>query len=136
MQRVSGGIILAPEGINGSICGTRESVEKVFATLLRDTRFRDLRRNEAPATEEEEELHHGHTAKSPLGAGDDAPFRWGHVRVKLKNEVIKLPPSLWTPVSLLHVCFGDGIDVGEDSSGHRTQSQMRSGLDALLGDGR
>ncbi|CAM6094666.1 unnamed protein product [Calypogeia fissa] len=77
-MRVSGGIILAPEGINGSICGTRDSVDKVFATLLID-----LRTNEAPATE----LHHGHTAKSPLGAGDDAPFRWGHVRVKLKNEI-------------------------------------------------
>ncbi|CAM6105513.1 unnamed protein product [Calypogeia fissa] len=90
VHRVSGGIILAPEGINGSICGTRDSVDKVFATLLTDERFKDLRTNEAPATEEEEELHHGHTAKSPLGAGDDAPFRWGHVRVKLKNEVVPL----------------------------------------------
>ncbi|KAH7436496.1 hypothetical protein KP509_05G022600 [Ceratopteris richardii] len=49
-----------------------------------------LRTTQSPATDEEEELHHGHTEKSPLGAGDDAPFRWGHVRVKLKSEIVTL----------------------------------------------
>lgn len=88
--RVSGGIILALEGINGSICGTRGAVEKVLDSIQSDERLTNLRRTESPATEEEEEVHHGHTEKSPLGAGDDAPFRWGHVRVKLKNEIVTL----------------------------------------------
>ncbi|KAI5059982.1 hypothetical protein GOP47_0024402 [Adiantum capillus-veneris] len=88
--RVSGGIILASEGINGSICGTRNAVEKVLKHIESDERLMKLRRTESPATDEEEELHHGHTEKSPLGAGDDAPFRWGHVRVKLKNEIVTL----------------------------------------------
>lgn len=88
--RVSGGIILASEGINGSICGTRDAVEKVLEHIEADERLMNLRRMESPATDKEEELHHGHTEKSPLGAGDDAPFRWGHVRVKLKNEIVTL----------------------------------------------
>ncbi|KAL2614161.1 hypothetical protein R1flu_025853 [Riccia fluitans] len=89
-HRVSGGIILAPEGINGSICGTRESLEKVFAYVESDVRFKNMRKTEAPATQEDEDIHDGHSEKSPLGAGDDAPFRWGHVRVKLKSEVVPL----------------------------------------------
>ncbi|KAL3698973.1 hypothetical protein R1sor_016995 [Riccia sorocarpa] len=89
-HRVSGGVILAPEGINGSICGTRESLEKVFAYLESDVRFKNMRKTEAPATQEDEDIHDGHSEKSPLGAGDDAPFRWGHVRVKLKSEVVPL----------------------------------------------
>lgn len=88
--RVSGGIILAPEGINGSICGSRDAVGKVLASIQADERLANLRWTESPATEEDEEIHHGHTERSPLGAGDDAPFRWGHVRVKLKNEVVPL----------------------------------------------
>ncbi|KAG6547121.1 hypothetical protein Mapa_011373 [Marchantia paleacea] len=89
-HRVSGGIILAPEGINGSICGTRESLDKVFAFVESDERFKNLRKTEAPATREDEDIHDGHSKSSPLGAGDDAPFRWGHVRIKLKNEVVPL----------------------------------------------
>lgn len=42
---------------------------------------------ESPVSPEEEAIHHGHTSQSPLGAGEDAPFRWDHVRVKLKKEV-------------------------------------------------
>jgi len=42
---------------------------------------------QSPVTPEDEAIHHGHTSQSPLGAGDDAPFRWDHVRVKLKKEV-------------------------------------------------
>ncbi|GLJ12318.1 hypothetical protein SUGI_0188620 [Cryptomeria japonica] len=88
--RVSGGIILAPEGINGSICGTPESVEKVLLFIQADDRFKGLRLIESPVSPEEEAIHHGHTSKSPLGAGEDAPFRWDHVRVKLKKEVVSL----------------------------------------------
>lgn len=78
---------MAPEGINGSICGTREAVEVVMSAIQSDERLAGLRRTEAPADLEDEEIHHGHSSKSPLGAGENAPFRWDHVRVKLKKEV-------------------------------------------------
>ncbi|KAJ4786053.1 Rhodanese-like domain-containing protein 7 [Rhynchospora pubera] len=86
--RVSGGIILAPEGINGSICGTRESVERVLSFIQSDKRLKGLRMVESPVTPEDEAIHHGHTSSSPVGAGEDAPFRWDHVRVKLKKEIV------------------------------------------------
>lgn len=88
IQRVSGGIILASEGINGSICGTPESVEKVLGFIQSDNRLKGLRQIESPVSPEEEAIHHGHTSSSPLAAGEDVPFRWDHVRVKLKKEVI------------------------------------------------
>ncbi|CAN0876858.1 Rhodanese-like domain-containing protein 7 [Linum grandiflorum] len=40
---VSGGIILAPEGINGSICGTRDSVQRVLAFIERDSRLNEVK---------------------------------------------------------------------------------------------
>ena len=86
-QRVSGGIILAPEGINGSICGSVESVEKVLDFIQSDRRLNGLRTVESPVSPEQEAIHHGHSSHSPLGAGKDAPFRWDHVRVKVKTEV-------------------------------------------------
>lgn len=88
--RVSGGIILAPEGINGSICGTRESVERVLEFVQTDDRLKGLRQIESPVSPEEEAIHHGHSNSSPLAAGEDAPFRWDHVRVKLKKEIVSL----------------------------------------------
>ncbi|RVX03058.1 Rhodanese-like domain-containing protein 7 [Vitis vinifera] len=90
VQRVSGGIILAPEGINGSICGTRESVERVLEFVQTDDRLKGLRQIESPVSPEEEAIHHGHSNSSPLAAGEDAPFRWDHVRVKLKKEIVSL----------------------------------------------
>ncbi|XP_020572765.1 rhodanese-like domain-containing protein 7 [Phalaenopsis equestris] len=86
--RISGGIILAPEGINGSICGTQESVEKVLEFIQSHESLRGLRIVESPVSLEEEAIHHGHTSHSPLGAGEEAPFRWDHVRVKLKKEIV------------------------------------------------
>ncbi|KAK6932905.1 tRNA uridine(34) hydroxylase, N-terminal [Dillenia turbinata] len=90
LQRVSGGIILAPEGINGSICGTRESVKRVLEFIQNDDRLKGLRQVESPVSPEEEAIHHGHSSSSPLAAGEDAPFRWDHVRVKLKKEIVSL----------------------------------------------
>ncbi|XP_024971301.1 rhodanese-like domain-containing protein 7 isoform X1 [Cynara cardunculus var. scolymus] len=87
---ISGGIILAPEGINGSICGIRKSVEKVLDFIQSDDRLKGLRLIESPVSPEEEAIHHGHTSSSPLAAGEDAPFRWDHVRVKLKKEIVSL----------------------------------------------
>ena len=86
-QRVSGGIIIAPEGINGSICGTPSAVDKVLNFIQEDDCLKGLRMIQSPVTPEDEAIHHGHTSQSPLGAGDDVPFRWDHVRVKLKKEV-------------------------------------------------
>ncbi|XP_074359290.1 rhodanese-like domain-containing protein 7 isoform X1 [Apium graveolens] len=96
--RVSGGIILAPEGINGSICGTRESVEKVISFIQSDERLMGLRQLESPVSPEEEAIHHGHTSSSPLAAGEDAPFRWDHVRVKLKKEIVSLGMPSVSPI--------------------------------------
>ncbi|CAI0459226.1 unnamed protein product [Linum tenue] len=96
--RVSGGIILAPEGINGSICGTKDSVEKVLAFIESDSRLKGLRKIESPVGPEEEAIHHGHTSSSPLAAGEDAPFRWDHVRVKLKKEIVTLGMPAVSPI--------------------------------------
>lgn len=96
--RVSGGIILAPEGINGSICGTQESVEKVIGLIQSDERLKGLRQVETPVSPEEEAIHHGHTSSSPLAAGEDAPFRWDHVRVKLKKEIVSLGMPSVSPI--------------------------------------
>ncbi|KAL8552377.1 hypothetical protein ACS0TY_001174 [Phlomoides rotata] len=96
--RVSGGIILAPEGINGSICGTRDSVEEVLAFIQADDRLKGLKRVESPVGPEEEAIHHGHMSSSPLAAGEDAPFRWDHVRVKLKKEIVTLGMPSVSPI--------------------------------------
>ncbi|MCL7050196.1 hypothetical protein MKW94_029247 [Papaver nudicaule] len=96
--RVSGGIILAPEGINGSICGIRESVETVLGFIQADDRLKGLRQIESPVSPEEEAIHHGHTSSSPLGAGEDAPFRWDHVRVKVKKEIVSLGMPSVSPI--------------------------------------
>ncbi|KAL7184133.1 hypothetical protein ACSBR2_026312 [Camellia fascicularis] len=98
LLRVSGGIILAPEGINGSICGIRESVEKVLQFIQTDRRLKGLRQVESPVSPEEEAIHHGHSSSSPLAAGEDAPFRWDHVRVKLKKEIVSLGMPTVSPV--------------------------------------
>ncbi|KAK9283674.1 hypothetical protein L1049_011924 [Liquidambar formosana] len=95
---VSGGIILASEGINGSICGTRESVERVLVFIQTDNRLKGLRQVESPVSPEEEAIHHGHTSSSPLAAGEDAPFRWDHVRVKLKKEIVSLGMPTVSPI--------------------------------------
>ncbi|KAJ0525686.1 putative Rhodanese-like domain, tRNA uridine(34) hydroxylase, Rhodanese-like domain superfamily [Helianthus annuus] len=87
---ISGGIILAPEGINGSICGIRKPVEKVLDFIQSDNRLKGLRQIESPVSPEEEAIHHVHTSRSPLAAGEDAPFKWDHVRVKLKKEIVSL----------------------------------------------
>ncbi|XP_021297131.1 rhodanese-like domain-containing protein 7 [Herrania umbratica] len=96
--RVSGGIILAPEGINGSICGTRESVERILGFIQTDGRLKGLRQIESPVSPEQEAIHHGHSTSSPLAAGEDAPFRWDHVRVKLKKEIVTLGMPEVSPI--------------------------------------
>lgn len=63
-------------------------MEKVLDFIQSDSRLTGLRRLESPVSPEEEAIHHGHSSSSPLAAGEDAPFRWDHVRVKLKKEVL------------------------------------------------
>ncbi|KAL0316997.1 UNVERIFIED_CONTAM: Rhodanese-like domain-containing protein 7 [Sesamum angustifolium] len=106
LLRVSGGIILAPEGINGSICGTRDAVEEVLAFIQADDRLKGLRRIESPVSPEEEAIHHGHMSSSPLAAGEDAPFRWDHVRVKLKKEIVTLGMPSVSPIERVGTYVG------------------------------
>ena len=61
----------------GSLCGTRESVEKVLAFIQSDDRQKGLRHIESPVSPEEEAIdhgNHGHNVNSPLVAGKDTPF--------------------------------------------------------------
>lgn len=78
---------MAEEGINGSICGKRRAIELFFSKIREDERLSTITYRESPAGAEEEAIH-GQTEISPLSPGPDAPFRWDHVRVKLKQEVI------------------------------------------------
>ncbi|XP_002960403.2 rhodanese-like domain-containing protein 7 [Selaginella moellendorffii] len=73
---VSGGIILAAEGINGSISGTKKAVAEVLESIQADARLANLRITRAPASYDE--------------VGSDGAFRWNHVRVRLKKEVVPL----------------------------------------------
>jgi UPF0176 protein len=50
-QAVRGTLLLAPEGINGTIAGSREGIDAVLAFLRRDRRFADI--------EHKESLHDG-----------------------------------------------------------------------------
>ncbi|CAI5471009.1 unnamed protein product [Closterium sp. Yama58-4] len=110
-HRVSGGVIVAREGINGSICGTPDAAAAVIDWLRADARLAGLRTTVQPAGAEEREAHcaaeameaeelegggseaeavDGQSECSPLAAGRDAPFRWNHVRVKVKQEIVTL----------------------------------------------
>lgn len=64
-------------------------MERVLKFIQSDNRLKGLRQVESPVSPEDEAIHHGHghSTSSPLAAGEDAPFRWDHVRVKLKKEV-------------------------------------------------
>ncbi|MEX1220719.1 MAG: rhodanese-related sulfurtransferase [Idiomarina sp.] len=46
---VKGTLLLAREGINGTICGTREDLDAVLAYLKSDPRFADLEHKESPS---------------------------------------------------------------------------------------
>lgn len=62
-------------------------MDEVLAFIQTDDRLKGLQCIESPVSPEEEAIHHGHMSSSPLAAGEDSPFRWDHVRVKLKKEV-------------------------------------------------
>ena len=46
---VKGTLLLAREGLNGTICGTREAIDNVLNWLKSDSRFADLEHKESPS---------------------------------------------------------------------------------------
>lgn len=67
-QDIKGTILLAAEGINGTIVGTSETIHSVLALLKSDTRLADLEHKESLAT--------------------DLPFE--RLKVKVKKEIVTL----------------------------------------------
>ena len=65
---LKGTLLLAPEGINGTVAGKRHAVDHLLAHLLGDARFRDMEYKESLATER--------------------PFY--RMKVKLKKEIVTL----------------------------------------------
>jgi len=65
---VRGTLLLAPEGINGTIAGSRDGVDSILKWLNEDERFADLRRKESFA--------------------DEMPFN--RAKVKLKKEIVTM----------------------------------------------
>lgn len=63
-----GTILLAPEGINGSLAGSRDGIDALLAWLRKDARFASLRWKES--------------------ASDEIPFH--RARVKLKREIVTM----------------------------------------------
>lgn len=65
---VRGSVLLAPEGINGTVAGSRPGVEAFLAHIRRDGRFANMTHKESES--------------------DIQPF--GRMRVRLKKEIVKL----------------------------------------------
>lgn len=63
---ILGSVLVAPEGINGTISGERNNVDAFFSLLRSDVRFRDLEVKES--------------------AGERAPFH--RLKIKLKKEIV------------------------------------------------
>ncbi|RUS97504.1 UPF0176 protein [Dulcicalothrix desertica PCC 7102] len=68
VQGIKGTILLAPEGINGTIAGERNSIDAVLSYLRSDSRLTDLEHKESSASE--------------------PPFE--RMKVKLKKEIVTL----------------------------------------------
>ncbi|MGD1864649.1 MAG: rhodanese-related sulfurtransferase [Phormidesmis sp.] len=90
-QAIKGTILLAKEGINGTIAGTRNAIDAVFAHIKADPRLVDIDIKESPATE--------------------PPF--AKLKVRLKKEIVTIglpevsptqqvgtyvPPTEWNKV--------------------------------------
>ncbi|MEL6552318.1 MAG: rhodanese-related sulfurtransferase [Cyanobacteria bacterium J06621_11] len=67
-QSVKGTILLAEEGINGTIAGTRQDIEAVFSHIKSDTRLQDIDIKESSA--------------------ETAPF--AKLKVRLKKEIVTI----------------------------------------------
>ncbi|WP_310429243.1 rhodanese-related sulfurtransferase [Chamaesiphon sp. VAR_48_metabat_135_sub] len=78
-QNIKGTILLAAEGINGTIAGTRSSIDTILAYLRSDTCFADLEHKESIAT------------KSPFD----------RLKVRLKQEIVTLGIPTIDPTNLV-----------------------------------
>lgn len=67
-NQIKGTILLAAEGINGTIAGSRQGIDAVLSFLRSDSRFADLESQESPAAE--------------------TPFK--RLKVRLKREIVTL----------------------------------------------
>jgi UPF0176 protein len=67
-QGVRGTLLLAPEGINGTVAGSREAIDSLLAWLRKDPRMTDLEHKES------------HTDKMPFA----------RAKVKLKKEIVTM----------------------------------------------
>lgn len=67
-QDIRGTLLVAPEGINGTVAGSRQAIDTMLAWLKNDDRFRDIRWKEAESF--------------------DPPFL--RTRVKLKREIVTM----------------------------------------------
>jgi len=65
---LKGTLLLAHEGINGTVAGSRQAIEELLAYLRADPRFSDLEHKESPS--------------------DDQPFY--RMKVKLKKEIVTM----------------------------------------------
>lgn len=124
LQDLDGFILVAHEGINGSICGRRGEVDTLFEWLEADARLAGTRRNYTPAEDLRDSHSHSHSnalsqhrsaspGRSP--AHPDEPFRWEGVRVRHKAEVCT---SAW----LLCTCWNDLLPCWTDL--HMATSHM------------
>jgi predicted sulfurtransferase len=77
--QIKGTILLAAEGINGTIAGTRSSIEAIFAHLRADSCFADLEYKESTATK--------------------APF--DRLKVRLRPEIVTLGIPTVDPSNLV-----------------------------------
>ncbi len=78
-QQIKGTILLAAEGINGTIAGTRQSIDAVFAHIQSDQRLQDIDIKESPATA--------------------APF--AKLKVRLKKEIVTIGLPGVSPTKLV-----------------------------------
>ncbi len=78
-HHIKGTILLAAEGINGTISGTRSGIDAIFADLKTDPRFADLEYKESIATK--------------------APF--DRLKVRLKQEIVTFGVPTIDPTNLV-----------------------------------
>jgi len=83
-QGIKGSLLLAAEGINGTVAGTRAGIDALLAHLKGDARLRDLEHKESTA--------------------EAMPFY--RMKVKLKKEIV----TLGAPEANPNVCVGEYID--------------------------
>ena len=93
-ESVVGTFLVAPEGINGTIAGSRKSVDAVLAWLAKDSRFLDLEAKESYV--------------------DELPFY--RTKVKLKKEIVTMGVEDIDPSDLVgtYVEPGDWNDLISD----------------------